>query len=94
MVELNLNAGFRISVTTTSVALLKPLFVILIVNLTKSPTETLVMLTDFVMFKTTLGLTVTFVVFEETSVLFSIELTTATLENVPLEITLTTSSII
>ena len=92
MVELNLNAGFKISVTTTFVALDKPLFVTLITNLTKSPTFTLVALTVLAMFKTTFGSTVTLVVFEGTLVLFSVEFTVATFENVPLLMTLTTSS--
>ena len=79
---MKLNAESNASSTTTFVAFDGPLLVTLIVNFTKSPTVTLVALTVFVMLSFTTGLTVTlvaFVVFEPPSV----ELTTATLPNVP-----------
>ena len=84
------NAGFKSSYIVTSVALLGPLLVTLIVNFTKSPTFTVpVTFDDLTTVRLTFGLTVMLVVFDGTSVVFSRQFTTAKLDSVPLVRTLT-----
>ena len=74
----------------TFVALERPVLFTVIVNLTKSPTWTLVTFTVFVMFKVTCGFTVTLVLLVEV-VVFSVEFTTAALVKVPFVRSLTTT---
>ena len=74
---------FKSSIMQTSVALLHPLLITVIVKLTKSPTRALVTLPVLITAKSTLVFTVMFVSLK-LPVAFSVELTKATLINVPL----------
>ena len=67
----NSNATSNVSVITTFVALLKPLFVTVIVKFTRSPTLALAEFAVFTMVKLTFGVTVMLVSFDGTSVVFS-----------------------
>ena len=81
-----MKASCNVSVTITFVALLGPLFLTIIMNLTVSPTLTfspsgisaylMIVMLD-------LGATVTLVSLDGTSVVFSVEFTCATFVNVP-----------
>ena len=78
----------RFSVTSTSVALLGPLFLTVMVYTTVSPIVTFVLSTVLLIVKSITGFTVTLVLFVEL-VEFSFDLTEATFVNVPLVRTLT-----
>ena len=79
----NLNALSSSSETITLVAFDGPLLITVIVKFTNSPTVALVKLTVLTTVRLTLGSTVTLLVFDGMSVLFSLQFTQATFENVP-----------
>ena len=70
-----LNAASKVSLTTTPVALERPLLVTVIVKLMTSPTNAAVTLDVLIIVRLTCGFDVTFVVFDVTSVVFSLQLT-------------------
>ena len=77
------------STTVTFVAFERPLFVTIIVKLTRSPTCAVSFAIVLMTVRLTCGLTVTFVMFEGTSVLFSLQLTEAMFLSVPFANTFT-----